>query len=223
LQHLLQPRVLTQAAVAAAVSTLACYPRLMLWIHRPGPIWYLEATLFVCSVVLWSFVFAWHRPYTGRPVFDVKIGLMPFFFATVAGLGTGAVFHFFVDPPLRAKFPDEYPVDLQYWMATVPFALFLNQLLMVFAPFDWSMRLFKNRWVAMILTALFVASIQATKIHSLSAAIPASIAVALLAIRFAGSCLAVAFYMRGGVFLVWWWSFLLECRHLPEFWPRGHA
>lgn len=217
MRHLLQPQVLKAASIAAAISALACYPRLSLWLHRPAPVWYLEATIFICCIMLWGFVFAWHTPYTNRPVFVFKLEILPFIVATLAGIGTAIVFHLWLDPSLRVKFPEEYPQDLRHWLASVPFSLALGQLFLVFAPFDWLMRLAKNRWVAMTLTAFFAASVQAMKIHSLTAPISPVIVTTLLAARFVGGFLAAAFYLRGGVFLVWWWALLLVCRHLPDF------
>jgi len=38
----------------------------------------------------------------------------------------------------------------------------------------------------------------------------------LLTLRVAGGFLAVAFYLRGGIYLVWWWTFLLESRLLLD-------
>lgn len=217
MRHLLQPQVLKTAGIAAAVSTLACYPQLTLWLHKPGPIWYLLATIFTCSIMLWGFVFAWHEPYTNRPVFIFKLDVLPFVIATVLGLGTATLFHLWFDPSLRAKFPDEYPPDLQHWLASLLFSLALTQLLLVFAPFDWLMRLAKNRWVAMTLTAFFAASVQGMKIHSLHTPVSPALAIGLLATRFVGGFLAAAFYLRGGVILVWWWALLVVCRHLLDF------
>jgi hypothetical protein len=38
---------------------------------------------------------------------------------------------------------------------------------------------------------------------------------ALLAGRIVMGFLAVSFYLRGGVLLVWWWTLLFEARLLP--------
>ena len=217
MRHLLQPQVLKTAGTTAAISTLACYPRLALWLARPAPVWYLEVTIFICCTILWGFVFAWHTPYTGRRVFVLKLEMAPFVTATLTGIGAAVVFHLWLDPPLRAKFPEEYPPNLWHWLATVPFSFALIQLFFVFAPCDWLMRLTKNRRVAMGLTALFAAGVQAMKIHSLSAPVPLLLVTVLLILRFVGGVLAVWFYLRGGVLLVWWWAFLLQCRHLLDF------
>jgi hypothetical protein len=217
MRHLLQPRVLNLASVAALVSALACYPRLSLWLNRPAPIWYLEAIIFLCGIVFWSFVFAWHTPYTNRPVFALKLEPRAFVTVTLIGMFAAAVFQLWLDPSLRVKFPEEYPVDLKHWFAGVLFALAISQLFLIFAPVDWLMRLFKNRRVAMSLTALFGAGVLAMKLHSLPTPVPPLLLVALLAGRIALGFLAVSFYLRGGVLLVWWWIFLFETRHLLDF------
>lgn len=217
MRHLLQPRVLNQASIAAAISALACYPRLLLWLHRPGPIWYSEAIIFICCIILWGFVFAWHEPYTHRPVFIFKLGLTPLLVATLTGLGIAMAFHLWLDPPLRTRFPEEYPPDLLHWLAAVPFTLAFNQLFLIFAPFDWLMRLVKNRWVAASLTALWVTALLVMKIHSLSTPIAAPLLALMLAGRVASGFLVVWLYWRGGVFLVCWWALLQESRHLLDF------
>jgi hypothetical protein len=94
------------------------------------------------------------------------------------------------------------------------FSLALNQLFLIFASFDWLMRLFKNRWVATSLTALFGACVLAMKIQSLPTPVPPLLLAALLAGRIIMVFLAVSFYLRGGVVLVWWWTVLFEARHL---------
>ena len=215
MRHLFQPRVLNQASLAAALSALACSPRLALWLNRPGPVWYLEAVLFLCGIMLWSFVFAWHGPYTNRPVFDFKPERRAFATATVIGLLAATVIHFSLDPLLRSKMPQEYPADLKLWLASLLFSLALAQLFLIFAPFDWLTRLFKNRRLAAGLTALFGALVLAMKINSLAAPLSPSLTATLLAGRLVMTALAVWFYLRGGVFLVWWWTFLFEARHLP--------
>jgi hypothetical protein len=99
----------------------------------------------------------------------------------------------------------------------VLFSLALNQLFLIFAPFAWLMRLFKNRWVATSLTALFGACVLAMKIGSLPTPVPPLLLAGLLAGRIVMGFLAVSFYLRGGVILVWWWTFLFAARHLPDF------
>ena len=214
MRHLLQPRVLNWAVITAAISALACYPRLSLWLTRSAPVWYLEGSIFFCSIVLWGFVFAWHTQYTHRPVFVLKIEPGPFIAVTLVGIIAALVFHLFLDPSLRSKIPEEYPADLKQWFAFVLFSLAFNQLFLLFAPFAWLMRLFKNRWVAATLTVLFGAFVLAIRTQSLPTPVPLLLLVALLAGRIAMGFLAVSFYLRGGVMLIWWWTFLFEARNL---------
>jgi len=136
MRHLFQPRVLNWAVIAALASALAGYPRLSLWLNRSAPVWYLEGTIFLCGIVLWGFVFAWHTQYTLRPVFVLKLEPKAFIAATVIGIIAAAVFDLLLDPALRSKIPEEYPADLQHWFAMVLFSLAINQLFLLFAPFD---------------------------------------------------------------------------------------
>lgn len=216
MQHLLQPQTLGAAGIAAAVSALACYPQLALQPIPQLPVWFLEANLFVCAIILWGFVFAWHAPHTGRPVFMFKQEPRTFLIATVAGLGVAAIFHLCFDPALRAKFPKEYPKDLQAWAASVPFSFGLTQLFLTFGPCDWAMRLAKDRRAALIFAGLFAAFVQWMKIRTLGTPVSPLLVTALLATRFAGGFLAAWFYLRGGALLVYWWALLVAGRHLLD-------
>ncbi len=211
-----QPRVLKLAGLAALASALAGYPRMSLWPNRPAPIWYLEPMLFLCAIVLWGFVFAWHTQYTNRPVFVFKLEPGPFIAVTLVGIIAAVVFYRFLDPSLRPQIPEEYPADLKEWFASVLFSLFFSQLFLLFAPFAWLMRLFQNRWVATSLTVLFGACVLAMKIRSLPMPVPPLLLVALLASRIVTGFLAVWFYLRGGVLLIWWWTVLFEARNLLD-------
>lgn len=210
----IQPRVLKWAAIAALASALACYLRLSLWLNRSAPIWYLEAAIFLCCIVLWGFVFAWHTQYTHRPAFVFKIEPGPFIAVTLIGITAALVFHLFLDPSLRSKLPEEYPAGLKQWFAFVLFSLAFNQLFLLFAPFAWLMRLFKNRWVATSLTVLFGAFVLAIRTQSLPTPVPPPLLAAFLAGRILMGFLAVWFYLRGGVMLIWWWTILFEARNL---------
>lgn len=214
MRHLFQPRVLNWSVAAALVSALACYPRLSLWLDRPDTVWSLEFVVFFCSIVLWGFVFAWHTHYTRRPVFALKPEPQAFLAATVVGIMVAVTFHQWLDPAIRSKFPEEYPLDLTHWLAQVLFSIFLGQLFLLFAPFAWLMRLTQNRNVSAGLTVLFGVCIFALRIQSLSTPLPLPLLTALVAGKIVMGFLAVWFYLRGGVFLVWWWTLLLESRHL---------
>ncbi|MGB7748333.1 MAG: hypothetical protein WBN75_13720 [Verrucomicrobiia bacterium] len=214
MRNLAQPRVLKLAGIAALATTLACHPRLSFWLNRPASIWYLEAVMFFCSIILWSFVFAWHTQYAHRPVFTFKIEPRLFAIVTVAGIGVAAGYHLFLDPSLRLKTPEEYPADVKQWLAIVLFSLAFNQLYFVFAPFAWLVRLFQKRRVATCLTVLFGAIVLAIKYQSSTTPIPSPLFATLLAVRIGMGFLAVSFYVRGGVLLSWWWTLLIEARHL---------
>ena len=214
MRNLAQPRVLILATIAALATTLACYPRLSFWLNRAFPIWYLEAVMFLCSIILWSFVIAWHTQYAHRPVFTLKIEPRLFAIVTVVGIVVATMFHLFLDPSLRLKTPEEYPADAKQWLAMLLFSLAFNQLYLVFAPFAWLIRLFKNRGVATCLTVLFGAIVLAIKYQSATTPIPSLLFAALLAVRIGMGFLSVSFYLRGGVLLSWWWTLLIEARHL---------
>jgi hypothetical protein len=136
MRHLAQPRVLKLASIASLVTALACYPRLSLWLNRSAPIWYLEAVIFFCGIILWGFVFAWHTQYTHRPVFILKLEYAPFITVTLAGIAVATAFHLFLDPVLRLKMPADFPADLKQWLAMALFSVAFNQLFFIIAPFD---------------------------------------------------------------------------------------
>lgn len=172
--------------------------------------------MFFCSIVLWSFVFAWHTQYTHRPVFTLKVEPRLFITVTVAGIAVATVFHLFLDPALRVKTPEEYPADVKQWLAIVLFSLAFNQLYFVFAPFAWLVRLLQNRRVATVLTVLFGAFMLTIKSQSSTAPIPSLLFAMLLAVRIGMGFLSVSFYLRGGVLLNWWWTLLVEARLLLD-------
>jgi hypothetical protein len=214
MRNLAQPRVLKLAGIASLVTALACYPRLSLWLNRPASIWYLEAVIFFCGIVLWGFVFAWHTRYTHRPVFTLKLEYTPFITATLAGIAVATTFHLLLDPALRLKMPADYPANLGQWLAMALFSLAFNQLFLVFAPFAWLLRLFQNRRVAAVLTVLFGAFVLTIKSQSSTTPIPSLLFAMLLAVRIGMGFLSVSFYLRGGVLLSWWWTLLVEARNL---------
>ena len=208
------------AGIAALATALACYPRLSLWANRSAPVWYLEAVIFFGGIVLWGFVFAWHTPYSGRPVFACRMESGPLMTATLAGIVVAVVFRLFLDSSLRLRMPEDYPVNLKEWIAMTLFSLAFSQMFLVFAPFAWLIRLFQNRRVAIALTVLFGVVVLVIKIASSSTTIPPPLLAALLTVRIVMGFLSVSFYLRGGVLLTWWWGLLLEARHLLDL--AGH-
>jgi hypothetical protein len=218
MRSLAQPEVLKSAGTAAVLSSLACLPRLWLWPHRRYDLWYLEATMFLGSTVLWAFVFAWHTKYTQRPVFALKPGLAPFLLATLCGVAAAIFLHLWLDPSLRLRTPEDYPREIAQWIALVLFSLAFNQLFLVFAPFAWAMRLFRSTRMAALLTVLFGVFVLVLKNRSSPTPMPSALLPGLLVVRVVVGALSVYFFLRGGVLLAWWWGLLLQTRHLwkPE-------
>jgi hypothetical protein len=218
-RHLVQPQTLKSAAVAAVVTGVVCYPRLALWTQKPAPLWNLETILFVGAFVLWAFVFAWHAPFTKRPVFTCKVGLIPFVAATLSGMGVAVILRYFLDPSLRNITPTDYPSNLWQWTAMTLFTLAFTQLVMVFAPFAWLVRLFRNCWIAGSLTVLLGVFVLAAKVHASPTPLPLPLFSALLLIRVALGSLSIFFYLRGGLIPVWWFVLLIQARHLVDLFP----
>lgn len=215
MRRLAQPEVLKSSALAALLTALLCCPRLLLWKDRPWPIWYLEALLFLGSIVLWGFVFAWHTAYTQRPVFTLKIPPKALLLATVVGIATAAGLLLFLDPISRQRTPEDYPTDLKQWLSHTLFSLAFLQLFLTFAPFAWLMRLFRNQGIAFALTVLLGVLVLTLKSSSSPRPVPTGFFLWLLAARIVLGWFPVWLYLRGGVLLAWWWGLLIHARHLP--------
>ena len=217
MRDFVQPRVLTLAAVAALVSTVLCYPRLAEWSKREDALWFLELMIFCCTTVLWGFVFAWHTRYTACPVFTLRIEAKWLATATAAGCVIAALLFLFVDPTLRQLIPEDYPTGFRDWLEKLLFGLALTQLFILFAPFDWLIRLGKHQGFATIGTIIFGLVVLAMKIHSEKVAIGPLMVSALVLGRIVSGYLAVQLYLRGGLLLVCWFTFVVEARHLLSF------
>lgn len=215
MRHLLQPRTLYWASLAAAGSALACYPRLALWKTNHLPLPFLLFNIFICGIVLWSFVFAWHTPYTGRPIFAAKFSPKLFSITTAIGIILAGVSTVWFDPKMRTVFPEDYPTNLMHWFAEILFVFGLGLLFLTFAPCDWLMRLCRNQTVTVALTAVFGASVMAMKLQPHAGEISTQMYMGVLAGRLLGGSLAVWLYLRGGMALTWWWAFIFELRLLP--------
>ena len=217
MRQLAQPSVVKAAAIASALTAALSLPRLLLWEKRPYLTWYIEAILFCCGFVLWAFVFAWHTEYTRRPVFTTRINPVVFASATVVGILGALSIHWLLDPALRTYNPQDYPVDFPHWVAQTLFALSFTQLFLLFAPFAWAMRLFRNQTVATWVTVGFSVLVLAIKTNASPAPLPGSLIVALAVLRIASGFFAVWFYLQGGIFLALWLAFLIEARNLLTF------
>jgi hypothetical protein len=217
MRRLAEPTVLKNATIGAVLTAVACCPRFLLWQDRSAPVGFLEIAVFLCSIVLWSFVFAWHTHYTGRPVWNLKPDPTLFVIATVLAVVMDLAAHFLIDPTLRTKAPDEFPPDLPHWVAQALFSLSLNQLFVLFAPFAFFIRLFRHPLAATILTVLFGVFILVNRLSTLAGPLPSSLVTMLIIGRLIGAYIAVALYLRGGVLLASWWTLLLEARLLLDF------
>ncbi len=213
MRRLIQPAVIKPAALAAVATALVCYPRFALW-HTPYPIWYLELVLLLGGFVLWAFVFAWHPPFAGRPVFKFPIAPRLLSGATFAGLVIATILHWWLDPTFRTRTPADYPTSLPQWFGMTLFAVAFHPLFLTFAPLAWALRLFRRLGVAIAFTIGFGTFVMVIKTQSAPTALPPMVFVELLVLRLTLSSLAIFFYLRGGVLLVWWWTFLLQLRHL---------
>jgi FtsH-binding integral membrane protein len=116
----------------------------------------------------------------------------------------------------RASTPEDYPANFRQWIAMTLFTLGFAQLFLVFAPFDWSIRLSKRRWFAALFTILFGVFVLMVKTHSSRVPLDPSLFWLLVVVRTATSFLSVWLYSRYGFILVWWWGLLLQTRHLLD-------
>lgn len=217
MRHLVKPQVVTSAAVAAAASAILSLPRMWLWEQRTFPVWYIEAMIFLGGFVLWAFVFAWHTEYTRRPIFMREIQPRLILAATFTGLIAAVILHWLLDPSLRLRTPQDYPADFPHWVAASLFSLGFTQLFLIFAPFAWSIRLFRKEQIAAAMTVALSVAVLILKINSAPTPLPLTLFLELLAARIAFGYLAIWFYLRGGILLVTWLGLLVEARHLITF------
>ena len=94
------------------------------------------------------------------------------------------------------------------------FAVAFHPLFLIFAPLAWALRLFRRLGIAIALAILFGVFVVFVKTQSTPTPLPPAVFMELLGLRLALGSLAVCFYLRDGVLLVWWWSFLLQLSHL---------
>jgi hypothetical protein len=214
MRALAQPQVLRNAAVAAAVTAIACLPRLARWKESIYPLWYLEAMLFLGCTVLWAFVFGWHTRYSGRPVLTFRPDRVAFILATVAGIANALIQYLFFDPLRRARAPEDFPANLWEWLGTMLFSLCLVDLLVLFAPFDWLLRLSRSIRASAIFTVAFGLFVLWLRQETSSKPLATGLFAAVLCSRAVGAGLSVYLYLRGGVLLVWWCHLLSLSRHL---------
>jgi len=217
MRSLIQPQVLKAAAAGAAITTLASYPRLVLWTERPHQLWFLTLTLAWTTFILWSFVFGWSPKYARRPVVAVQPTFRSWSAATAAGLAGVLVLGSIIDPILRPLVPGDYPTNIESWLAFTCFALAFDQLFLCFAPFAFFLRLTRKPATAASLTVLFGVVLVYIKARTWSDQFSSLFVIELFAWRVAAGFLSVFFFFKGGVLLNAWWILLLQVRHLIFF------
>ena len=215
MRTLAEPAVVKSAASTAGLMSIACYPRLVTAAELRYPVWYLEALLFLGGIVLWAFAFAWYPKYTSRPLFTMRAGWRLWSLATIAGIVGGVLLHYLVDPVLRVRTPSEFPPSLHDWLARVLFSLTFTQLLLIFSPFAWLLRLFQRTTPAVVLTALFGLLVLAVK-NRHGPPMPFGLLAGLSIFRVTASLLSTFLFLRGGVVPVCWCTLILQSRHLFE-------
>ena len=215
MRSLAQTKVLTQAGLAALATLAFGYPRLAAWPHRTEALLILCLLLLWSAFVLWAFVFAWPGNAAGPRPFQFPRSPRLWGLATgYAALAT-VWLHGIVDPRLRITTPGDYPLDLPSWAAMSLFMLAFEPLFLYFAPFAVWSRLCRRPAIVWWGTVLFGVFVFLLKLQSLPVLPPPSLFALMILVRVATGCLTLYFYIRGGVWLVWWLIFLTQLRHLP--------
>lgn len=219
MRSLTEPAVLLRAAIAGALSALACSPRLVNWTHRKDDVWFLVAVVGWAAFVMWAAVFAWHEKHGQREVFPKRVPPNLWLVALALGVVGAAISFHFGDPTLRQLAPTDFPSNPVQWTEHVLFNLAMEQLFLCFAPFAFFVRLLPGARSAAIATVLFGLLVFALKLHGSSPNLPWDFVLGLVCFRALHSAVTVWLYLQGGVWLVWLFAFLLQCRHWFAFAP----
>ncbi len=210
---LAQSTVLKQALAAAALSTLAAWPRLAGWTASPNPTWFLAGVLFWAAFSMWAAVFAWHGPFAGRVVVDWNISLRKWANVTLVGMVGAVVLTYTSDPSWRALRPQDFPANTATWVAQTLFYLGFEQLFAFIAPFTVLVRLTGLLQVSIVATALLRLVVLGLQLHAADPA-PSVAGVLLLGgARVAVTLVILIVYLRDGLLPVWWLGLLLQLRH----------
>lgn len=202
------------AGVAAVITTALCYPNMALKLHTSTQVWLFSLVMLWAAFMLWNFVFAWHEQYSGRDLLTISTDPKWWGKVTLTGILCAAIMWLLLDPVVREWTPNDYPTDLKHWVAMGLFSLMFDQLFLCFAPFAVFIRLFHQLRPAMALTVAFNLLVLYLKINESHASPPWTLVASLLIYRVVGGSLTVYFYVEGGLVMVWWWVFLLQCRLL---------
>lgn len=213
MRSLAEPAVLLHAAIAGALSALACYPRLADWTQRKYDVWFLVVVLGWVAFVMWAAVLAWHERYSQREVFPKRVP--PDLWLTTLALGlAGAVISFFFgDATLRQIAATDFPANPSQWLEHLLFDLALGQLFLCFAPFAFFVRLLPGLKAAAVGTVLFGLLVFALNLRRVPTTLPWDAMLGLAFLRALHSAVTVWLYVRGGVWLVWLFAMVLLARH----------
>jgi hypothetical protein len=215
MDSLVRKDTIHRAALAAAITTTICFPRLALWTERPNALWFLATMLLLVSFLLWSFVFAWYPQSSGRPVIQISPPFLVWILAVVGGLLAGAILLLLVDPTLRRVRPDDYPTSLPAWSFNALFNLGFSQLFLCYAPIAFFLRLFRQPVAAVGLTILFGLGLLAAQMNTLDMDLAPRFLLVLYLVRAGFGGIAALLFLRGGLLPAATWTMLLECRLLP--------
>ena len=203
--------------LAGVLSALACSPRLAHWPRRPDDVWFLVAVMGWAAFVMWAAVFGWQAKHGQREVFPKRVPAHLWFVTVALGLVGAAISFHFGDPTLRRLAPTDFPQNPGQFAEHVLFNLALEQLFLCFAPFAFGVRLLPSVKAAGVGVVLFGLLVFALKLQSLAAALPWDLVLGLVCFRALHSAVTVWLYCQGGVWLVWLFALLLQCRHLFTF------
>lgn len=211
----------TETLKAAGIATLltgaAVYSRLSLWDRLQDNLFSSLLILMWCIFVLWAFVFAWHKEYSGREVFRFDVSLRGWSGVTALGVAALLLMRFLLDPGLRTMAPWNYPDSFAEWIAVTLFSIVFGPLFLVFAPLAFFLRLSRNIRVSAVLTVLLGVSVMMLRFTLMAGSQSPLNMVGLAAIFGAQSVIALGLYLRGGVFVVWWFLALIQLRHLADY------
>jgi hypothetical protein len=203
------------AALAAAVTTTICFPRLALWTERPNALWFLATMMLLVSFLLWSFVFAWYPQASSRPVIQLQPPLLVWRLAILGGLMAGSILLLLVDPTLRSARPIDYPSTLPTWSFSTLFNLGFSQLFLCYAPMAFFLRLLRLPVAAVGLTIVFGLGLLAAQLHATGVELEPRFLLGLYLLRALLGGIAAMLFFRGGLLPAATWTLLLECRLLP--------
>lgn len=214
MRQLGKSEVLKSAGIAALLTGGAIYPRLSIWDKMEGQVFANLLVLMWCVFVLWAFVFAWHKEYSGKEPLRFDLTAVTWAGVTALGVVVALALRFLLDDHLREIAPWNYPETAMEWLAVALFGIFFVSLFLVFAPFAFFLRLTRSKTVSFVLTVVGAAVVMALRFAATSGGGPEMWMFAGM-----GACQAaivLGLHLRFGAFGVWWFLALVEARHLFE-------